>query len=252
MNVEDLKALLTQATADGYKKGKAEADEERAERWLPPVDPKLVAKAKALEYISLAEIKQARKIGAKKKQEVVLPVGEGARKVKMVIDEDDDQDNIKWIEFLALWADLIDYICVHGGHPEKLGEVLNHYRLLQKLGSDQTFTYDSLMEYDTHIRSRKEGQGPFMSWRFDSTTRHVILKDFVQKEKAKKKVQVRPKPTTKVKSGTCFEWAQGKVCKFGDDCKWYHSCNPCDVKAPKAHDITNCPRKDELQHKKKK
>jgi len=59
--------------------------------------------------------------------------------------------------------------------------MLTHYRLMQRFGHDNTFTYESLMEYATHIRSRKEGQGLNMDWRFDTTTRHVILKDFIAK-----------------------------------------------------------------------
>jgi hypothetical protein len=186
LSMEEFMGMVEKASKEGYSKGRAEAEEERAEKWLPPVDSKLVAKAKALEYISLAEIKAARRLGSKKKHEVDLPVGESNTKLKLVLDED-EQESIKWLEWLSLFADLVDLYCIHGEHPEKLGEMLTHYRLMQRFGSDHTFTYESLMEYDTHIRSRKEGQGPNLSWRFDTTTRHVILKDYVPKEKKKPK-----------------------------------------------------------------
>jgi len=198
----------------------------------------------------LAEIKATRKVGTKKKQELSLPLvsesKEGSR-VKLVLD-DDEESSIKWLEALSLLADLIDYYCVLGGHPEKLPEMLTHYRLLQRFGSDHTFTYESLIEYDAHIRSRKEGQGQNLSWRFDTTTRHVILKDYTPKDKAKKKSgKGKPNPNK-----TCFDWAQGKTCKYGDDCKWNHECESCKVKKPAPHDIEKCPNKSELKPKKKR
>ena len=107
-------------------------------------------KAKALDYISLAEIKAARKLGAKKKHEVDLPVGESNTKLKLVLDEE-KQDSIKWLEWLSLFADLLDLYCNHGGHPEKLAEMLTHYRLMQRFGSDQTFTYESLISTSSYL-----------------------------------------------------------------------------------------------------
>ena len=127
---------------------------------------------------------------------------------------------------------------------------MTHYRLMLRFGKDQTFTYESIMAYDTHVRSRKEGQGVNLSWRFDSTTRHVLLKDYVPKERAPKAKAFHPKKNTstpKKSGGVCFDWIQSKPCKFKDNCKFLHACTACDLTKPQKHDISKCSKKDALK-----
>lgn len=56
-----LAEAVAKASHDGYMRGRREAEDEGGEKWIPPVDSKLVAKARALEYISLTEIKRQAK-----------------------------------------------------------------------------------------------------------------------------------------------------------------------------------------------
>lgn len=250
MTKEELADFVAQKTLEAYRKGRAEADEERAEQWLPPMDPRLIAKAKALEYISLAEIKAATTVGPKRKKvEFELPCkGEhGEEKVRFVLG-DDEQNSLKWLEWIRLFADLIDLYCNLGGHMEKLPEMLTHYRLLQRFGTDRTFTYESLITYDEHIRSRPEGQGPNLTWRFNSTTKAVYLKEYSKQTPAKRKL-VKPKHGEVTSKKVCFDWAQDKNCKWGEGCKYQHACVACGVEKPQHHDLDKCPNKDKLKPK---
>lgn len=253
-----LAEAVAKASHDGYMRGRREAEDEGGEKWIPPVDPKLVAKAKALEYIALSEIKRSKALQSRVKQkpkEVNLNPG-----IKLLLDDEAEnaEGTIKWLEFVALFVDLLDLYLNHGHHVEKTPEMLNHFRLLLTFGNSQIFTYDSIMDYDTHIRQRKEGQGENLSWRFDPTTRHVILKDFNSKEKTKGKRQtkVSNSPTKKKRdesgNGLCHSWFKGQECKFGDACKFNHTCTTCGILKPSKHDLSKCNNPDPGLQKLKK
>jgi len=126
--IEQIKMAVEKA----YQKGRSEAEAETSAKWLPPMDPKLVEKAKRLEYISLKELKQTRL--KTKKKEVSIQKG-----VVMVFDDEmQNDDQIKWLEYQQLMSDLLHLYLVQGGHIEKLDEMLTHIRLTQRFGNDQT------------------------------------------------------------------------------------------------------------------
>ena len=247
----ELAEAVAKASREGYMRGRAEAEDAGAEKWLPQVDSKLVAKAKALEYIALADIKKAKALQSKAKQspkEFKLN-----QSTKIVVQDDEaEQDNstIRWVEWQSLFVDLLDLYFVHGGHIEKASEMLNHLRLCLTFGNGQIFTYESIIDYDQHIRSRKEGQGENLSWRFDSTTRCVILKDFILKDKktASKakpsRLQNSKKRKTADEPGICFDWFSGGACKFKEACKFIHMCAACGLLKPAAHDLGKCSNTD--------
>ena len=246
----ELAEAVAKASREGYMRGRAEAEDAGAEKWLPQVDSKLVAKAKALEYIALADIKKAKALQSKTKQtpkEFKLN-----QSTKIVVQDDEaEQENstIRWVEWQSLFVDLLDLYFVHGGHTENASKMLNHLRLCLTFGNGQIFTYESIIDYDQHIRSRKEGQGENLSWRFDSTTRCVILKDFILKDKKgastkANKPQNNKKRKTPDESSICFDWFLGVPCKFKDACKFLHMCAACGLLKPASHDLSKCSNSD--------
>ena len=247
--------MVAAATEAGYLKGRSEAEAETSDKWLPSNDPALVARAKELKYISLEEICRN---GSIKKKNKEIPLTNG---MKIVCDEEVGGENaIKWLEWQQLFADLLDLYIIQGNHPEKASEMLTHYRLLQRFGNNHTFSYESIIKYDTHVRSRDEGQGPKLSWRYDAATRQVYLQDYVKKERAftppsfnsSTQTAKKPKfsgkkstPPSNKSAGVCYEWIGGKVCTF-KSCRFLHTCTACDISQPKLHNLDRCSMKEEL------
>jgi hypothetical protein len=132
-----------------------------SEKWLPSVDPKLVEKAKKLAFIDLAEIKAAlaRSKSGDKEQKPTFKLDE-AGTLKMVEEStlSKEKEAMKWLEWQALFSDLLDYYLIQGEHVEKTGEMLTYFRLMQRLGKEGIFTFESLQAYDYHIRSRAKGK----------------------------------------------------------------------------------------------
>ena len=90
------------------------------------------------------------------------------------------------------------------------------------------------------------------SWKFDSTTRHVMLKDYKPKERkflrdeaSSKAKSNKSSSSTSKKSGVCFDWIEGKACHLSN-CRWLHTCTACDISKPKPHDLSKCAMKEEL------
>jgi len=238
---------------EAYKKGRQEAEMKEIQLWIPSVDQKLVERAKKLEFICLSEIKAshtAQKIKDKVKERVVYDT---ATK-QLVIDDEAgrERDAIKWLEWQSLFADLLDLYLVHGGHVNHLPAMLTHFRLWQRLGKEGRFTFESLQKMDRHIRSRPEGQGPNFTWRFDGGPSKALYLDDYKGSMSEK----RPANKTKGKKrgqpgGVCFEWFEGKECKFAERCKYSHSCSACQVTAPRRHDFDKCSNKATVTAKKK-
>ncbi len=164
---------------DAYKKGRQDAELKELQLWIPPVDPKLVERAKGLEFIDLLEIKASYNKVAKSKD---------ATKERLVVDKQtgdivvedgasQDRDAIKWMEWQSLFADLLDLYLIHGGHLKHLPAMLSYFRLFQRMGQAGKFTFTSLQKLDRHIRSKPEGQGPNFSWRCDGTMSNVLYLD---------------------------------------------------------------------------
>jgi hypothetical protein len=250
----EVQTKLDQSHEAAYKRGRHDAEMKSMEQWLPPVDSKLVDKAKKLEFIDLSEIKAAlAKSRTKDKKDKTFVIDDATGTLKL--DEDaptKDKEAIKWLEWQSLFADLMDYYLVHGGHMEKLNEILTHFRLMQRFGKEGIFTFESLQELDRHIRSRPEGQGPNFTWRFDGgPSRWLYLKEYhptTAKEKATK-----TKTKKRTRSATCYDWLQGKTCKFGEkECKYAHNCSFCKVSAPKNHELSSCSNKSIYENSIKK
>ncbi len=154
---------LMKGQDEAYKKGRKDAEMKDLDLWIPPVDPRLVERAKRLEFIDLGEIKAvlAKSKGKdKSKDKAIFKIDEATGTLK--VDEETipkDKEAIKWLEWQALFADLMDYYLIHGCHLEKTADMLTYFRLMQRLGQEGIFTFESLQVMDYHIRSRKEGQG---------------------------------------------------------------------------------------------
>ncbi len=158
-----------------------------------------------------------------------------------------EREAIKWLEWQSLFADLLDYYLVHGGHLEKTSEMLTYLRLLQRLGMEGIFTFESLQEMDHHVRSRPEGQGENLSWKLDGgPARWLYLREY---RPAAPKDKTSPnKSKRRSRTGACFDWIQGKSCKFGEKvCKFAHSCSFCKVSGPKYHILNSCTNKSNFE-----
>lgn len=243
----EMQQKLEKSQDEAYKKGRRDAEMKSVEQWIPPVDPKLVEKAKALKFIDLSEIKAAlaRSKSADKLKGATFKIDENTGTLRVNEEEvaPKEKEAIKWLEWQSLFADLMDYYLVQGGHLEKAGEILTHFRLMQRLGKDGIFTFESLQEMDRHIRSRPEGQGEDFTWRFDGgPSRYLYLKEYhptANKEKA-----TPTKTKKRNRNGVCYDWVQGKNCKFGErDCKFAHHCSSCKLAGPKTHILENCTNK---------
>jgi len=167
---EEFQEKLVKGCDEAYRKGRKEAELKDADHWLPPVDPKLVERAKKLDFIDLKEIKAAlartKTKDQKEKTTFKLDEETGTLKVDQA-PSPSDKEAIKWLEWQSLFADLLDYYLVHGGHLEKTAEMLTYFRLMQRLGKEGIFTFESLQQFDHHVRSRPEGQGENLSWKMD-------------------------------------------------------------------------------------
>lgn len=218
--------------------------------WIPPVDPRLVERARKLEFIDLSEIKAvlARSKGKEKnKDKAVFKIDEATGTLK--VDEEavpKDKEAIKWLEWQALFADLMDYYLIHGGHLDKTLDMLTYFRLMQRLGQDGIFTFESLQVMDYHIRSRKEGQGENFTWKMDGgPSRWLYLREY--KPQATKD-KVSPPKSRKRSKGSCYDWLQGANCMFGEKtCKFAHQCSACRISAPKSHVLETCPNKTNFE-----
>ncbi len=135
---------------DAYKKGRQDAELKELQLWIPPVDPKLVERAKGLEFVDLSEIKASYNKVAKSKE---------ATKERLVVDKQtgdiivedgasQDRDAIKWMEWQSLFADLLDLYLIHGGHLKHLPAMLSYFRLFQRMGQAGKFTFTSLQKLD--------------------------------------------------------------------------------------------------------
>ena len=103
------------------------------DQWLPTFSEKLLAQARQLKYISLADIKKCKtpckEYGAKKNFELF----------KQLLDEDGDfekpESAIAWPEWVPLFADLIA-LYIEAGHPiEVIQPMFIYYRLLMHFGN---------------------------------------------------------------------------------------------------------------------
>ncbi len=54
---EEVQGKLEKSTEEAYRRGRKDAEMKDLESWTPSVDPKILEKAKKLEFIDLAEIK---------------------------------------------------------------------------------------------------------------------------------------------------------------------------------------------------
>lgn len=243
----EMQVKLERSQEEAYKKGRRDAEMKSVEQWIPPVDPKLVEKAKALRFIDLSEIKAslAKSKNADKLKGQTFKIDENTGILRV---EDDDaaqkeKEAIKWLEWQSLFADLMDYYLIQGGHIEKAGEILTHFRLMQRLGKDGIFTFESLQEMDRHIRSRPEGQGQDFTWRFDGgPSRYLYLKEYHPTTNKEKSTPVKAKKRTR--NGVCYDWIQGKACRFGEkDCKFAHHCASCKLTGPRSHILESCTNK---------
>ncbi len=200
-----------------------------------------------MEFIDLAEIEAAlskSKGKNKGKDKATFKIDEATGTLK--IDEGDlpkEKDAIKWLEWQSLFADLLDYYLIQGGHLEKTAEMLTYFRLIQRFGMEGIFTFESLQDYDHHVRSRPEGQGEHLSWTFNGgPSKWLFLKEYrpsTPKEKANPNKNKR-----KNRTGACFDWLQGKICRFGEkDCKFSHHCSFCKISSPKSHVLESCNNK---------
>lgn len=154
-----------------------------------------------------------------------------------------ERDAIKWLEWQSLFADLLDYYLIQGGHLEKTAEMLTYFRLIQRLGMEGIFTFESLQDMDHHVRSRPEGQGETLSWKLDGgPSRWLYLKEY--RPTAPKEKSSVNKNKRKNRTGACFDWLQGKACRFGEkECKFAHNCFFCKISSPKSHVMDNCNNK---------
>lgn len=243
---EQMQIKMKESSEEAYRKGRKEAEMKDFESWTPSIDPKILEKAKRLEFIDLAEIKAvlARVKGRdKNRDKATFKIDETGT---LKVDGDTlpkEREAIKWLEWQALFADLLDYYLIHGGHLEKTGEMLTYYRLLQRLGMEGIFTFESLQEMDHHVRSRPEGQGENLSWRLDGgPTKWLYLREY---RPVTSKEKVTPsKGKRKNRSGACFDWLQGKACKFGErSCKFAHACSFCKLSSPRSHILDDCSNK---------
>lgn len=248
---EEFQEKLNQSREEAYRRGRKDAEMKDLESWTPSVDPRILEKAKKLEFIDLAEIKAAlskSKGKDKTKDKVTFKIDEATGMLK--VDEDalpKEKDAIKWLEWQSLFADLLDYYLVQGGHLEKTAEMLTYFRLIQRLGMEGIFTFESLQEYDHHVRSRPEGQGEQLSWTINGgPSRWLYLREYRPAAPKEKSSSVKNK--RKTRSGACFDWLQGKSCRFGEkDCKFAHHCSFCKVSTPKTHILDNCNNKSSFE-----
>lgn len=234
---------------DAYKKGRRDAELKELHLWIPPVDPKLVEKAKALEFIDLLEIKASYNKVAKSKD---------ATKERLVVDKQtgdivvedgasQDRDAIKWMEWQSLFSDLLDLYLIHGGHLKHLDAMLSYYRLFQRMGQAGKYTFTSLQKLDRHIRSKPEGQGPNFSWRCDGTMSNFLYLDGFKGHTADKAPTTKKQNNKKRAPSSCFQWMQGNDCSFGDVCKYPHACGACGITAPKKHILDKCTKKSVVE-----
>ena len=234
---------------DAYKKGRQDAELKELQLWIPPVDPKLVERAKLLEFIDLAEIKASYNKAAKTKD---------ATKERLVVDKQtgdivvedgasQDREAIKWMEWQSLFADLLDLYLIHGGHLKHLPAMLSYFRLFQRMGQAGKFTFASLQKLDRHIRSKPEGQGPNFSWRCDGTMSNVLYLDGFKGHATEKGTNAKTKTNKKRSPSSCFQWMQGKDCSFADSCKYTHACSACGISTPKKHLLDTCSRKSTIE-----
>ncbi len=237
---------LTRGQDEAYRRGKKDAETKDLDHWLPTVDPRLVERAKKLEFIDLSEIKAvlSRSKGKEKtKEKAIFKIDEATGNLK--VDEEavpKDKEAIKWLEWQALFADLMNYYLIHGGHLEKTADMLTYFRLMQRLGQEGIFTFESLQVMDFHIRSRKEGQGENFTWKMDDgPSRWLYLREYRPPTAKERTPAAKPKKRSR---GACYDWLQGAHCKFGEkNCKFAHQCSFCKTSAPKSHVLDSCPNK---------
>src|SRR3954451_619146 len=94
-------------------------------------------------------------------------------------------------EWQVLMLELITLYMVQGGHSNKVVQFTTYHRMMLRMGQENVYTYESLIEADTQIRSRATGQGPNFSWALDDSTKHIYLKSFHKKE-----VKTKPKSSS--------------------------------------------------------
>jgi len=243
------------AAADGFKRGREEAEAALQKNWVAPTDPKLLTKAKALEYIDFKLLRPS----TIKKEKTTVSIGQlgGGEDLNLVFNGTSPKEaekEIKWFEFNCRILDAIDVYVVQAGHVQVLGEMLKHWRLMLRFGIDHIYTHESIIAYDAHVRSRDGGQGPKLNWGFDFATSKCFLKEFVAKERK----QAFPSTSSsnsssKSSSGKkatgraqmCHLWAIGK-CSYSP-CKYLHSCSPCGVSGATPHALASCPLKDIIE-----
>lgn len=246
--MSSFKLTLHSEVAKAYEKGRQDADSKSLEQWLPAWDTKLIEKAKLLLFIDMDEVRAAQGKGKAKDKKLVL-TGDGDIKA---VEEDaiKDKEQIKWLEYLSLFSDLMDLYLIQGGHINKLDQMLTHYRLMQRLGKERIFTFESIQAWDRHVRSRPEGQGPNFTWKFDgAASRYLYLKEYRPAAVSDKSAS-RAKAVKK-KVGVCFEWWQMKECSRAD-CKFAHHCAACGVSKPQKHVLEKCAKKDAVKITKKR
>lgn len=230
--------------------------EDKTKRWLPDTPQHLVAKGKALQYVSLAELRKKRP-GVKPPEEKEVAESHGMELVLRSTGNSHpaDKSRVKWAEWSLLFAELIDLYCVKGGHPEVLEEMLTHQRLILTFVHQRIFTAESCVEYDEARRSAPGAQGAGFSWSFDETLRFTILKEYKPELQTANFLNKRKRSAkgskNGVQTGLCFDWAEGKVCARSD-CKWEHECKTCKLKSPQRHVMLKCPDKEKLKELAKK
>lgn len=233
---------------DAYKKGRQDAELKELQLWIPPVDPRLVERAKGLEFIDLSEIKASyNKVTKSKDAKERLVVDKQTGDIVVEEGASQDRDTIKWMEWQSLFADLLDLYLIHGGHLKHLPAMLSYFRLFQRMGQGGKFTFMSLQKLDRHIRSKPEGQGPNFSWRCDGTMSNVLYLDGFKGHAADKTPSAKKQGNKKRAASSCFQWMQGKDCSFGDTCKYPHACSACGITAPKKHVLETCTKKSAVE-----
>jgi hypothetical protein len=113
----------------------------------------LVEKAKLLLFIDLGELRHKKDKKAKKE----IKLSDGA---KLTIEEggaQQDEGVTKWAEWQVLMLELITLYMVQGEHSNKVVQFTTYHRMMLRMGQENVYTYESLIEADTQIRARAAG-----------------------------------------------------------------------------------------------